>query len=258
MVPSALPEPRIWSSRTSSPHPQRSSAVVAWCHLPPFLSLHLQSCCDPKEHAGCFHPAERKHSPLSIPVGRTAPSTNSPLPSTSYAAALLPLASDFSCSFLASSPLSLPPGVCISCTARCLLTGQCDFSHRLSLLAALPTGLGKASPQPQLAGHLPPPPLPFTPAKRQIPLSLPLPFFFHPSHLQHRPKTQDPAERKRLLETITAARAAKGGEENLRTTSCSGGTSWRGDGFGLPQIISHLCPGCGTRLLHPSDHLRSG
>lgn len=107
---------------------------------------------------------------------------------------------------------------------------RCSLPCRLDWAKPLPN-----PSWPDISPHLPSPSHP--PSDRFHSPSLSLSFSTPPA-FKHRPKTQDPAERKRLLETITAARAAKEGEENLRTTSCIGGL--RGGAMALGSRRSSL------------------
>lgn len=180
-----------------------SSAIGAVCHLTlpltwrPSLLLWQTLTCDPKQYAAAwFHSAERKHSPTHKPIPPcTAISTNSLLTSASYLAALLP-AKDFSWLWLVLSPFSLPSSFYISCAA---FTNRAMWlftllSRLFSVLAALPTGLGKASSQPQLTRHLPPPSPPLLTSQAKDSSLPPFPFLFPP--LLPSVQTQDAGSRR--------------------------------------------------------------
>lgn len=83
------------------------------------------------------------------------------------------------------------------------------------MCAALQTGLDKDSLQCQLAGHLSHPTSPPLHTSRAKDSSLSPSFFFHPSCLQYKPKTKDPAQGECSLKSSpqTLLQKCRGGEK---------------------------------------------
>lgn len=235
-----------------------SSAIGAVCHITlpltwrPSLLPWQTLTCDPKQYAaGWFHIAERKHSLLTNPSLQrcTAISTNSPLTSTSYLAALLLLAKDFSCLWLV--PFSLPPSFYISCAVSHSFTNRAMWLFTLFSLtflsACCPADWAWQSLSPATAGRTSPPTFPspsHQPSEGFLSPSLSLSFSTPPTFSANPRRRILPREssslKSSLLPLLLTCRG--GGRKRLHSHSPAAGAGGFAAGRWLWALGNYLSP----------------